>query len=82
VICPQTASAPRGKESPEMWQYALNKIGVKPNETIHVDDKYEQILGAKQAGIRPVLIDRKGIYSSITDCIVIHDLTDILKMLD
>ena len=47
VICPQTAGAPKGKESPEMWQYALNRIGVKPNQTLHVDDKYEQILGAK-----------------------------------
>jgi HAD superfamily hydrolase (TIGR01509 family) len=81
VICPQTAGAPKGKESPEMWQYALNRIGVKPNQTLHVDDKYEQILGAKQAGIRPVLIDRKGIYSSVIGFFVIHDLTEIFELL-
>jgi len=81
VVSPEIANASKGKMSPEMWQYALNKVGVKPNEALHIDDNYELILGAKQAGIRPVLIDRKGMYSSVTDCPVIHDLTDIFKML-
>jgi len=81
VVSPQTAGAPNGKNSLQMWLYALNRIGVKPNETLHVDDIYEEILGAKQAGIRPVLIDRKGIYSSVTDCFLIHDLTEIFELL-
>lgn len=82
VICPDNAGARKSENSPQIWQCALNKVGVKPNEALHVDDNYELISGARQAGIQTVLIDRKGICSHVTDCLVIHDLTDIFKMLD
>jgi len=81
VVSPETAMTPKGKMSLEMWHFALDKIRVKPNEALHLDDSYEWILGAKKAGIQPVLVDRKGIYSSITDCCVIHDLTEIFEFL-
>jgi len=82
VICPQIARAPKGKRSPEMWQFALKEVGAKPNEVIHIDDDYETgIIGAKNAGIRPLLLDRKGTYTSSVDCTVIHNLTDILELL-
>ncbi len=82
VICPQNAGAPKGKNSPQMWQYALNTVGAEPKEILHVDNDYETgIVGAKKAGMRPVLIDRKGIYSYITDCPVIRDLTEIFELL-
>lgn len=82
VIGPQIAGASKGKGSPEMWQFALNKVGAKPNEVLHIDNDYETgIIGAKKAGIRSVLIDRKGIYTSIVDCAIIHDLTEIFRLL-
>jgi putative hydrolase of the HAD superfamily len=82
VVSPQIAGAPKAKNGPEMWEYALNKVGCKPSEVVHVDDDYETgILGAKRVGIKPVLIDRIGVHSSITGCIVIHNLTEILELL-
>jgi len=81
MVSPEIAKAPKGKLSPEMWQFALRKLGFAPAEILHVDDNHEWISGAKQAGIQPVLIDRKGIQSSTFDCVVIHDLTEIFELL-
>ena len=79
VIGPKISGAPNGKNSPEMWQFALNTVGCKPEEVLHIDDEDETgIVGAKQAGIQPILLDRKGMYTSYTDCILIHNLTEIL----
>lgn len=83
VVSPQKAGAPKAKKSPEMWKFALNRVGCKPSEVLHVDNEYENgIIEAKRAGIQPVLIDRKRLHSSFTDCIVIHDLTEILELLE
>jgi HAD superfamily hydrolase (TIGR01509 family) len=81
VVSPEIAGAPKGKLSLEMWEFALNRLEVSPNEALHIDDNYEWILGAKEAGIQTVLIDRKNVQTSITDCIIIHDLAEIVQML-
>lgn len=82
VIGPQIAGAPKGKMSPEMWQFALNKVSAKPDEVFHVDNDYETgVMGAKKAGIQAILLDRKGVYTSMTDCTIIHDLAEILELL-
>lgn len=82
VIGPQIAGAPEGKLSLEMWRYALNMVGARPSEVFHIDNDYETgIIGAKKAGIRPILLDRKDTYTSITDCTIIRDLTEILELL-
>ncbi len=82
VVSPQIAGAPKAKNGPEMWKFALNKVECKPSEVVHVDDDYETgILGAIRVGIQPVLIDRIGVHSSNSDCIVIHNLTEILELL-
>ena len=66
------------KPSPEIFQMALNKAGVKPNEAIFVGDQYDQdILGARGVGMHAVLIDRNHT-SRTLDCPVIHDLLQIM----
>jgi 2-haloalkanoic acid dehalogenase type II len=49
------------KPTKEIFLYALNKLGVKPDEALFVGDSvvhdYE---GASNAGIKPLLIDREG----------------------
>ena len=83
VIGPQTAGAPNGKKSPEMWRFAIDEVGANPSEVLHVDNDYEDgVVPARKAGIRPVLVDRKGVYTHITDCTVIRDLTEILELLE
>ncbi len=45
------------KPDPKIFQYVLEKLGVRPEETIHVGDLMEQdVVGAKAAGIKTVWI--------------------------
>jgi len=65
-----------------MWQFALSKVNAKPYEVLHVDDDCETgIIGAKKkAGMRPFFIDQKGKHTSVTDCPVIRNLTEIFEL--
>jgi len=82
VIGPRIAGAPKGKLSLEIWRYALKRVGARPNEVFHIDNDYETgVVGAREAGMRPIPLDRKDTYTSIIDCTIIHDLTEILELL-
>ena len=82
VVSPQIAGAPKGKKGPEMWRFAIDEVGANPSEVLHVDNDYEDgVVPARKEGIRPVLVDRKGEYARIMDCVVIQDLTGILDLL-
>ena len=49
------------KPDPHIFNYTLTAVGVSAEEAVHVGDTYEaDIIGAKNAGIRPILIDRDG----------------------
>ena len=49
------------KPDPHIFNYTLAKVGVSAEEVVHVGDTYEaDIVGAQNAGIRPILIDRDG----------------------
>jgi putative hydrolase of the HAD superfamily len=49
------------KPHPRLFERALELAGVGPEAVVHVGDSYpEDIEGAQAAGIRAVLIDRKG----------------------
>ena len=58
-----TISCEVGAEKPsaKMFLAALRGAGVTPEESIHVGDCYEEdVLGAKQVGMRAILVDREG----------------------
>ena len=49
------------KPDPRIFNYTLAKVGVSAAEVVHVGDTYEaDIVGARNVGIRPILIDRDG----------------------
>ena len=49
------------KPDAAIFEYALNTVGVSPEEAIHVGDSFEaDIMGAHAAGIRAILLDRDG----------------------
>jgi putative hydrolase of the HAD superfamily len=49
------------KSNPEMFKIALKKLKLKPEECLMVGDSIESdIRGAEGAGIKAVLIDRRG----------------------
>ena len=49
------------KPDAAIFEYALNAVGVSPEEAVHVGDSFEaDIMGAHAAGIRAILLDRDG----------------------
>jgi putative hydrolase of the HAD superfamily len=65
------------KPDPTVLLHAMNLAGVQPHETAYVGDNYyADVLGARAAGMHPVLFDPKGIYPEV-DCLVIRDITHL-----
>jgi putative hydrolase of the HAD superfamily len=56
-----SAGAGARKPDPEIFAAALDLAGCRPEEALHVGDSEEEdMVGARAAGIRPLLIDRDG----------------------
>lgn len=68
------------KPNPEIFQAALNKAQVKPEEVIYIGDQYDlDIVGARGVGMKGLLIDRNNYFPDITDCPRLHSLTEVIK---
>lgn len=66
------------KPHPPIFMAALQRAGVNAPEAVHVGDQYQtDIIGARGAGIAPILIDRYDLYPEITDCPRIHRLPEL-----
>jgi putative hydrolase of the HAD superfamily len=62
------ASGPfgRAKPHPSIFIRALELAGVAPSEAVHVgDNPRDDVEGARSAGLRPILIDRRGRYPDL-----------------
>ena len=69
------------KPQPQIFQLALQKAGVSAAETLFVGDQYDlDAVGARNAGITPILIIRDGAGNGY-DCIVIKDLSQVIDYL-
>jgi HAD superfamily hydrolase (TIGR01549 family) len=65
------------KPDPAIFHHAAQRAGVEPDQTVYVGDNfYADVLGARAAGMHPVLYDPKGIYPE-ADCVVIRDITHL-----
>lgn len=70
------------KPHPTMYQDALDKLGILPEETIFIDDGVENLRGAQKAGIQPVLITAKpGAEECPPDMASIQTVSGILELL-
>jgi REG-2-like HAD superfamily hydrolase len=66
------------KPRPEIFEAALKKAEVNPNESLYIGDQYQiDIVGARGVGIKAILIDRNDYFSDIIDCPRIHSLIEI-----
>lgn len=69
------------KPDPGIFEHALERAGTLANETIYVGDNYfADIIGARRAGLVPVLLDPAGLFPE-ADCAVIksfHEFPDLL----
>jgi putative hydrolase of the HAD superfamily len=65
------------KPDPRLFEIALEKSGADPASTIHVGDLYEvDVVGARAAGLRGVLLDERGLYEG-ADCPRVRSLDDL-----
>jgi 2-haloalkanoic acid dehalogenase type II len=78
VVCIESCNC--SKPDKKIFLYALEKLGIAPDEAVFVGDSivydYE---GASQAGIKPYLVDRDGRHSDNYD--KIKCLTELLNVL-
>lgn len=71
-----------GKPQPEIFLEALKRADVAASEALYVGDQYRvDILGARSAGIKGILIDRTGYHQDITDCPRIGSLRELTDYL-
>ena len=69
------------KPQPEIFQEALKQAGVQPSEALYVGDQYQvDVIGANQAGMKGVLLDRHGYYKT-TACPRIRSLNELVDHL-
>lgn len=69
------------KPHPQIFHLALSALGVGSDESIYVGDIYSiDIMGARLAGLRAVLIDPLGLYERV-DCPRIRTLVDLPTMI-
>jgi putative hydrolase of the HAD superfamily len=76
-------SAEEGVEKPDprIFRIALERIGATPGETLHVGDVYHvDVVGARAAGIRAVLLDEAGLHPE-ADCPRVGSLGELASHL-
>jgi putative hydrolase of the HAD superfamily len=78
-----SAAVRLSKPDPELFQTALRRADAIADYTLHIGDSYPlDVLGARAAGITPILLDRAGIYDpQQLDCITIQSLYGLLDVL-
>jgi putative hydrolase of the HAD superfamily len=70
------------KPDPRLFLLALERLGALPGEAVHVGDLYSvDVLGARAAGIRPILLDEADLYPD-ADCPRVRSLADLAGHLD
>jgi len=68
------------KPDPRIFQFALEKAHARPEQTLYVGDIYSiDVVGARRAGIEPVLLDSVGCYTTTT-CKRIRHLRALLTL--
>jgi len=80
VVTSQEAGADKPK--PPIFLAALDRARVKAFQALHVGDQYQlDVVGARGAGINPILIDRYDLYPEVSNCPRIRSLTELAQYL-
>ncbi len=70
------------KPDPEIFYYSMGLARSIPQQTIYIGDNYyADIVGAKNVGISPILIDRERIFPD-ADCPVIYEIGELEGLLE
>jgi len=66
------------KPDPRLFRIALERSGASPDSTVHVGDFYHvDVVGARAAGLRAVLLDVAGLYEG-ADCPRVRSLAELV----
>jgi HAD superfamily hydrolase (TIGR01509 family) len=66
------------KPDPRLFEIALERSGASADTTIHVGDLYQvDVVGARAAGVRGVLLDEYGLYVGV-DCPRVRSLAELV----
>ncbi len=69
------------KPNPEIFEHALKRLNVAPEQAVYVGDNYyADIIGAQRAGMAPVLIDPEELFPD-ADCPTIDAIGELLDLL-
>ena len=69
------------KPDPRFFRRALERTGAEARTTVHVGDFYHvDVVGARAAGITPVLLDAADLYPDC-DCMRVRSLTGLVEAL-
>jgi len=67
------------KPDPRFFELALERSGARKETTIHVGDIYHvDVVGARNAGLRGVLLDEAGLYPDV-DCPRVRSLPELVE---
>jgi len=66
------------KPRPEIFLEALRRAKVAPAQALYIGDQYQvDVIGARGAGMKGILLDRNGQHENITDCPKIKSLMEV-----
>ena len=69
------------KPDPRIFALALQQLELSPEDVLYIGDNYyADVVGARRAGLQPVLIDPAGIFPEV-NCPVIASIADLLMLL-
>jgi HAD superfamily hydrolase (TIGR01549 family) len=81
-FCLAAGEANSWKPDRGIFMHALNMAKVKADETVYVGDNYfADVVGARNAGLKPVLIDVYGLFEQ-PGCPVIRSHTELLDLFE
>ena len=70
------------KPDPAIFHYAVQQIGIPPQQAIYVGDNYyADIVGARRAGLTAVLLDPDQLFPD-AGCDTIKKISDVLNLLE
>lgn len=68
------------KPDERIFKHAVERAGASTGSCIHVGDLFEvDVVGARQAGITPILVDRDDLSSEV-DCLKVRRAVDLPKL--
>jgi putative hydrolase of the HAD superfamily len=71
------------KPQPGIFQEAMRRAKVQPSEAMYVGDQYQiDCIGARNAALKGILLDRGGYFGDITDFPRIRSLTELAGHLE